>query len=204
VQVFVAPPPPSSLNWFDAAVLALLILFGWRGYRRGLIGWVAGMGASLLALVTAIALAPVVAPLVAGHSSLANLVVERLTFVGLLFLLRFLLGWALHELVAAIRPVLRSLQPLDLVDHLLGVIPSIALGAVLVLAVLAVTLLLPVDRRLHDAASRSYVGRVAGLEAGHVVASLTTGSRLPEPARILDLPQALTALHTLSPNGFIP
>ncbi len=199
----VAPPPPSSLNWFDAAAAGLLILFGWRGYRRGLIRWLAGMGASLLALVTAIALAPVVAPLVARHSSLIGIVAERLTFVALLFLLRFLLGWAVHELVAALRPVMRALQPLDLLDHLLGVIPSLALGAVLVLALLAVALLLPVNQRLHDAASRSYVGRVAGLEGSHVLASLSTAGRLPDPAQILGLPQGLSAPHSWKPNGII-
>ncbi len=187
MQIFVPPPPPSALNWFDAAAVGVLLLFGWRGYRRGLVAWLAGIGASVLALAAAYALTPALSPIVAGHSALGGAIVERLTFVALLFLLRFLLGWALREFVASLRPVLRALPPLNLLDHVLGVLPSLTLGLVLILAVLAVALLLPVDGRLHAAAAQSYAGRVTDLEAGHALAWLTSGIHLSAPPQILRL-----------------
>jgi uncharacterized membrane protein required for colicin V production len=204
VQPFVTPPPVTGLNWFDAFVVAVLLLFGWRGFRRGALSWLAGLGASLLALAAAFALAPVVTPLLVSHSSFVGVIAERLTFVALLFAFRFLLGWAVRELVASIRPVLRLMRPLDLMDRLLGILPSLALGCVLVLAVLAVALLVPVDRRLHETASRSYVGRLATLETVHAAEALTHGDLYSAPAQILDLQRGVGALQALNSKGIVP
>ena len=194
-------PPIREFNWFDAVALGLMLLLAWRGYRRGALGWIAGLGSSLLALALALALAPAVGQLVAGHSGVGSLIGQRAAFVVLLIVLRVLLGWALHELVAAIRPLLRALPPLSLLEHLLGVIPSLALGALLLLVLLGAALLLPIDRRLHDAAAGSFVGRLTIAEADRAVELLSRGGLPAVPALLRDLERELPLTNSLASPG---
>jgi len=172
------------VNWFDAVALALLALFAWRGYRRGILGWVAGIGASLLALALAVALAPKVAPLIVADAGWSRTLSERVAFVALLAVLRLAAGLAARELVTSLRPFLRAIPLLGLVDHLLGVVPSVAIGAVLVALLLLAALALPLDRRLHDGAAASYVGRTAIAEAGRLTQQLPRGGLVSTPARL--------------------
>lgn len=204
MSIFVDPPPLRSLTWFDAAALAVLLLLGWSGYRRGALGWVASLGASLLALLAAFALAPAVTPLILPRIGITGVIAERIAFLVVLVVLRFLLGLAMHELVAAIRPVLRALPPLDLLDHLLGVIPSLILGMVLVAVLLVVALVLPVNRRLHDAAAQSYVGRLTLAEVAHATRQIPPGGLLALPAKSLDAQRALAAIESQLSSGKVP
>jgi uncharacterized membrane protein required for colicin V production len=166
------PPPSSGFTWFDLAVAALLLLFAWRGFRRGALRWTASLAALLLSLFGAYLLAPPLTSMFAGHSALGRVVAERIAFLVALVVLRFVLGWALQELIASLRPLLRALPPLDLLDHLLGIIPSLVIGAVVVLLALLAAILLPVDKRVHTAAASSYTAQVVSTGAGQAMRSL--------------------------------
>jgi uncharacterized membrane protein required for colicin V production len=169
------PQPPVSFTWFDLAVAIVLVLFAWRGYRRGALRWMASLAALILSLLGAYLLAPHLTSLVAGHSTFGRLIAERITFVVVLVVLRVVVGWAMQELVSSVRPLLRALPPLDLLDHLLGVIPSLAIGAVLVLLALAVAILLPIDQRIHSAAASSYTAQLVSVQASHALRRLPSG-----------------------------
>ena len=187
--------PAYSLNWFDAAMGALLLLFAWRGYRRGLLSWLAGLGASLLAFALAFALAPTVTAAFAPHAGLAKGLSERFAFIALLLGLRLVMGWAAHELVASLRPLLRALPPLALVDHLLGVVPSLLMGLLVVALLLIAALVLPVDRRLHQGAADSLIGHTLELQVERAA------QRLPELGLPVDPAQLTAALRgTLRPT----
>jgi membrane protein required for colicin V production len=204
VAPLASPLPISGLNWVDFTAVALLLLFAWRGFRRGALGWIASLGAWLLALVGAFALAPVAAPLVAGQTGVGRIVGERLAFLVLLVVLRFVLGWAMRELVASVRPLLRALPPLDLLDHLLGVIPSLVIGALLVVIVVLVALLLPIDGRVRRATAESYIGRLTVAEGASAVQSLPEGGLLSAPDRILDIQRGLGAIQAIRGVGKVP
>lgn len=159
----------APFTWFDAAALILLLLFAWRGFRRGLLSWLAGIGTTFLSFALSFVLTPAVGLLLPRHAGWDTILGQRLAFVVLLIALRLVLGYALRELVAALRPILRALPPLYLADRLLGVVPSLALGGALVLLLLFCALYLPIDRRVHDAAAQSYLDRVV---AGNAPAAL--------------------------------
>jgi uncharacterized membrane protein required for colicin V production len=188
------------MNWFDAAALVLLLLFAWRGYRRGLLSWLAGVGGSLLALALAVVLAPVIAPLLAPQFGWGRTLSERVVFVGLLFGLRLITSWALRELVASLRPLFKAMPPLALADHLLGTLPSLIAGAVVVGLVLLAAFFLPVDRRLHDAATQSFVGRTAAAETRQLVQRLPQSGLLSAPAQLTPSLQNLVTAHLTPPS----
>jgi uncharacterized membrane protein required for colicin V production len=198
---FVSNLPPPNLNGFDVAAIAVLLLFALQGYRRGALGWIGAIGASVLALAGAFVLAPAVGQAIAGRSQLGVLLTERVAFIVLLILLRLVLGLATRELVGAVRTVLWALPPLGFIDRLLGVVPSLLLGSLLVAVVLLVSIALPVDRRLHDAASRSYLGKVAVTETNHLALRMPRGGLMASPERILDLERLLATLQTFQNLG---
>jgi hypothetical protein len=142
--------------------------------------------------VLAALLAPVIASLIAPPAGWSRLVGERVSFVILLIALRIVLGLALREFVRALRPVLRMLPPLEILDHLLGVLPSLAMGGILVLAALALALLFPVDPRVHDSAAHSYVGRLTVGEATRVIHLLPHTGLFADPQRLLAVGQQVT------------
>jgi uncharacterized membrane protein required for colicin V production len=201
LNTFLSTLPPPRLTWFDIAAIAVLLLFALQGYRRGALGWVATIGASILALVGAFVLAPAVAQIIAGRSQLGVLVTERIAFIALLIGLRFVLGLAMRELVGSVRTVLWALPPLGFIDRALGVVPSLLLGCLLVALVLVISLALPINQRLHDAASTSYLGQVAVSETNRVVLRLPQGGLMAAPERILDLERLLAALQSFQYFG---
>jgi membrane protein required for colicin V production len=201
LNAFISTLPPPRLTWFDLAALAILLLFALQGYRRGALGWIGTIGASILALVGAFVLAPAVAQLLAGRSQLGVLVTERIAFIVLLIALRFLLGLAMRELMGSVRTVLWALPPLGFIDRMLGVVPSLLLGTLLVVLVLVISMALPVNQRLHDAARDSYLGQVAVTETNRVTLYLPSGGLMAAPDRILDLERLLAALQSFQNFG---
>jgi len=185
VQVDISSLAGGPFTWFDAAALVLLLLFAWRGFRRGLLSWLAGIGATFLSFALSFVLAPTVGLLMPRHAGWDTILGERLTFVVLLVALRLVLGYALRELVAVLRPVLRALPPLYFADRLLGILPSLALGTAFVLLLLVCALFLPVDRRVHDAAAHSYLDRVVAGEGPALLRLLPRGDLLAETGRML-------------------
>jgi len=199
--LFVSTLPQAHLNWFDASAFVILALFAWQGYRRGALGWIAAIGSSLLALAGAFVLAPVIGQAVAGRSELGRLVAERIAFLVLLVALRMVLGWVMHELVASLRSILWALPPLGLIDRLLGVVPSLAFGGLLIIIVLFAAIMLPINRRLHNAAVQSYLGHVAAVEIARAGQTIPRGGLLSSPERILDVERALAAIQSVRDLG---
>jgi hypothetical protein len=177
-------PPAGSFTWFDLAALVLLVLLTWNGFRRGLLAWLAGIGATLLSLGLSFVLAPLVPALLPHEKGLSGIVEERIAFVILLIALRLLLGF-----------VLRLLPPLNLLDHLLGIVPGVVMWAVLILVFLAAALLLPIDGRVRQAAADSYIHHVVEVEAGAVL------QRLPHPEFLVDPSGTLSAGRQGLPHG---
>ncbi len=148
-----------DVNQVDLAVLTLVLLFAYKGYRTGLVSVVLGLTGALLAFGLAAVMAPLLAPLVSPFVSerlgLPVFVVRPGLVVALTAGLRFLLGFAVRELVSAVRLVVRAIPPLAWLDRLLGVLPSAGLGAALALALVLVARQLPLgphnERLLDDA-----------------------------------------------------
>jgi uncharacterized membrane protein required for colicin V production len=179
----------AGLTWFDAAAFLLLLLFAWHGFQRGLLSWIVGVGAALLSLALSLVLSPVVAGFFEHQSPWTRIAGERIAFVVLLIGLRIILGLALREFVRALRPVLNAVPPLALLDHLLGIVPSLVLGVCVVLLALLAALFLPLDSRVHDLAARSAVDRLALSESNALLARLPRSGLLTDPQRVLAIGQ---------------
>ncbi|MBQ9872360.1 MAG: CvpA family protein [Eubacterium sp.] len=70
------------MNWLFFTIIGIFLLFGFIGFKRGLIRTVLGMGAAILAMVLSYALSPVVSQWLRDHTQLDEKIEERVyTFV---------------------------------------------------------------------------------------------------------------------------
>lgn len=166
----------TTVNPFDATVVALVVAFGYRGYRSGAIGLVLGLTGGLLAFGLAAAMAPLIAPqiepLLSDRLGVPSLVVRPTLVVVVSFGLRWLLGYAVRELTAALRLVVRSVPPLAWADRLLGIVPAAALGGLLGVAVVVAAGALPASLGARDAAADSWVARTIIAHPGQTLQSV--------------------------------
>jgi uncharacterized membrane protein required for colicin V production len=178
------------VNQIDAAVLTLVLLFAYKGWRTGFVGVALGLTGGLLAFglsaVLAPLLAPTVTPLVAERFGVPGALVRPALVVGLTVALRFVLGLAVRELAGVLRLAIRGVPPLALADRLLGVLPSAALGAALALALVLVALQLPHDVAGYRPVEDSWTVRNVVNRPGETVARLrAAGERLlTDPPRV--------------------
>jgi uncharacterized membrane protein required for colicin V production len=182
------------VNPIDLSALALMLAFGYRGYRTGLISVVLGLTGGLLAFGLAAALAPVLAPavtpVVSDFARLPDALVRPALVIGLTFALRFVLGYALRELGGVLRLLLNGVPPLAVVDRLLGIVPMATIGALLALAAALLALNLPLGGGVRGPVERSWLARDA----------------ISHPHRTLDEVRDLAARLLTEPprvNGYI-
>jgi len=185
VHIVLPQATAGSFTWFDGLAVVLLVLFAWHGYRRGLLYFVAGLGATLLSLTLSFLLAPFVPALLPPTHSLDAVIEQRIAFAVLLIASRLILGLVFRELILALRPVLHVLPPLRFADHLLGVVPSLAMGSLLILALLLLGIVLPLGRGIHDAAAGSYVHRAVVGEISAAMRLLPKSGLLGDPGRLV-------------------
>jgi uncharacterized membrane protein required for colicin V production len=157
---------------YDVAAAALLLAFGYGGYRRGFVVFVLQLAGGVLAFALAAVLAPVLAPQVAPLVQLPEPLVRPAAVVALSVVLRYVFGFAVRELAAAVRGLLDAIPPLALLDRVLGIVPGVALGGLFVLAVTLALLSLPLGGKAHDAAAGSWLARHVLMEPQAVVATL--------------------------------
>jgi uncharacterized membrane protein required for colicin V production len=151
------------VNPIDIAALFLVIAFGYKGYRTGLIRVVLGLTGGLLAFgmaaVLAPLLAPLVTPLISDQIGVPSVFVRAVLVVGLTMGLRFLLGFAVRELASVFGLLIHAVPPLALADRLLGIVPSALVGMLLVVVLVFVTVKLPAAIPGRDKAESSWVAQ---------------------------------------------
>ena len=88
------------MNWVDFIVLAVLALFGLRGFFRGLFREVLSLAGLVVGFMVALAYDQEIAATLAGHWTASPIVLKGSAFVAIFFLVYFLfslLGWLLHR-----------------------------------------------------------------------------------------------------------
>ncbi len=88
------------MNWVDFAVIAVLALFGLRGFFRGLFREVLSLAGLVAGFMLAVAYDQELAAFLAGHWTVSPIVLKGAAFVAIFFLVYFffsLLGWLLHR-----------------------------------------------------------------------------------------------------------
>lgn len=152
-----------EINGVDLALAALMVAFGYRGYRLGLIRILLNITGTLIAFGLAAALVSLLLPLLsAALGSVVDLpvaLVRAALVLPLSLVLRRLIGLALREVQAVVVLLVRGVPPLALLDRALGVLPLAVLGAAIGMLALAGVLLLPDQAPLRDDAARSWTAR---------------------------------------------
>jgi membrane protein required for colicin V production len=90
--------PP--VNWIDLSVLFVLVLFGLRGYFRGLFREVFSLAGLVLGFMVAVRYNEAAAALVRTYWATSPLLLKGVAFVAAFFLVYFILnlfGWLLHR-----------------------------------------------------------------------------------------------------------
>ena len=90
--------PP--VNWIDLSVLFILVLFGLRGYFRGLFREVFSLAGLVLGFMIAVHYNDAAAALVKTYWATSPLLLKGVAFVAAFFLVYFILnlfGWLLHR-----------------------------------------------------------------------------------------------------------
>ena len=88
------------MNWVDVFVLAVLALFGVRGFFRGLFREALSLAGLVVGFMLAVAYDQEVAAYAAGHWTVSPIVLKGTAFVAIFFLVYFvfgLVGWLLHR-----------------------------------------------------------------------------------------------------------
>ncbi len=88
------------MNWVDLIVIAILALFGLRGFFRGLFREVFSLAGLVCGFMFAVAYQRQLADLAAGYWQLSPLVLKGGAFITIFFVVYFLFslaGWLLHR-----------------------------------------------------------------------------------------------------------
>ena len=90
----------ASVNWVDLIVIAVLALFGLRGFFRGLFREVLSLAGLIVGFMVAVAYDQPAASYIAMHWKISPLFLKGAAFVTIFFLVYFLFslaGWLLHR-----------------------------------------------------------------------------------------------------------
>ena len=131
--------------WLDVAVLVVLAASAIGGMRRGFLLGVVDLAGACVVLVGAfVGYAPASAWLKASVPTLPAAAADLIALLGLVVLIQAVYGLVSGVLVRAIYPLVLAVRALLALDRLLGLVPGLARGLVLVTLVLLPFALLPV------------------------------------------------------------
>jgi membrane protein required for colicin V production len=88
------------MNWVDLTVLAIVLLFGLRGFFRGLFREVLSLAGMVIGFMLAVAYDQEVAAFAAHYWQLSPIILKGAAFITIFFLVYFcfcLAGWLLHR-----------------------------------------------------------------------------------------------------------
>jgi uncharacterized protein YkwD/uncharacterized membrane protein required for colicin V production len=140
------------VNWLDGVVLLALVISAIGGLRRGfLLGMVDLAGAALALIGAFVGYGPTSAWLEATFPNLPPMAAGLIALLGLVLVIQVVFGFLAGLLVRAIYPVLLAVRPLLALDHVLGLLPGVARGLILVTVLLLPFAVLPVVPALGSA-----------------------------------------------------
>lgn len=146
------------LNWLDVVVLLALAISALGGLRRGFVLGVVDLAGAALALIGAfLGYSQTSAWLTSTFPNLPPTAASLIALLGLVLVIQVGFGFVAGLLVRLIYPVLLAVRPLLALDRLLGLLPGLGRGLILVTVLLLPFALLPVVPALGSAIEDSRV-----------------------------------------------
>ena len=191
-----------ALNVVDAAVVVLIGIAAWMGFRAGLVATIYSLASWILATAAAIAFAGPASTIVQSFARLPKPVATSVGFVGMIVIVEALFSITGY---LAIRPIVARIRrsPISGADRALGVIPAVARSLFIVAVAILAIEALPVASEFKAAVETSRSGRIVGEQVTAIqpqIAALTSqlgGSPLlvtkigEDETERLDLPDGL-------------
>ncbi len=139
------------MGWIDLAVLALLAVAVFVGFRKGLVQEIVGIAALVAAFVAAVLLSRPAAQIVRRLvSAIPEQIAPTIGFVAVflaVFLAITVVGWLLSKMIKA--------TPLDVADKLGGMAVGLIKGALVISVLLLLLAMVPLPKDVSDRLDRS-------------------------------------------------
>ncbi|MDP2670995.1 MAG: CvpA family protein [bacterium] len=147
------------INLVDIFVLGVLIFFAWQGFHTGLLGGVLNLLTTGLAFLLALLLYPYLGSFLSQRFDIAENFTLIVSFFFILVFSEITFGF-LATLIYKhlVSPLHKRFRSLLKIDKILGIIPSLFVGAILASLFLLLPLLLPVTPGLRSNIADSFWG----------------------------------------------
>jgi uncharacterized protein YkwD/uncharacterized membrane protein required for colicin V production len=199
----------SQLTWLDWAVILALLAFVAAGMGRGFLLGALDLAGMVVSLGVAVLGYRQLAPLLMQYLGLSEAIATLGAFLALAVLANTIFAAVINALARVLGPILLLLGPLAILDRLLGAIPGLVKGLLVVTLALLPFALLPLAPPLSAAIERSTVASrlaVAAVDLAPAAESVL-GRELGRGLAFLAPPQTeeglrlhFGALGTLAPD----
>lgn len=148
-----------QFNLIDFIILGLLAYFIWTGYEQGLILGVLNFGRTIAAFALSLIYYPQFGDFLSSQFNVAKIVGQILGFILLLILTEIFLGFLIFKTHGFIQQLLSKVKPLLIVNKILGIIPSLAVGLILITTFTLLPLILPIGSAVKNPIENSWWGK---------------------------------------------
>jgi uncharacterized protein YkwD len=148
-----------QFNLIDLLVFGFLAYFVWSGYEQGLTLGLLNLLRTVVAFLVSLIYYPEMGSWLSSQFSLAQPVGQVLAFVMILLVLEVVLGLLINHFHKNILQFLFKIKPLLMLDKVLGIIPSVIIGLVLISTFTLLPLILPVSAKYKEPVKNSWWGQ---------------------------------------------
>jgi len=142
-----------ELNWVDFIILIVLIYYSYEGYTIGFIGSLLGFISFVASFIIGLKYYGVIGAILVKTFSIPQNFSSAIGFFIVSFLTEIIIGLILRILIA------KRLTEFKVANRLLGILPGIFSGVVILTFILSLIVTLPLSVFLKNSILRSFIGR---------------------------------------------
>lgn len=151
----------SQFNIVDLIILGVVVYFIWSGYEQGFVLGVLNFTRTVAAFFLSLIYYPQLGDIISRHFHLAIVVGQVVSFALILVIVEVLLGFIISFVHGSIFKFLFKIKTLYLADRILGIIPSLAIGLILITTFTLLPLILPIGSQFKNPIEHSIWGKTA-------------------------------------------
>lgn len=149
----------SQFNIVDLIILGILAYFIWSGYEQGFVLGVLNFARTVAAFLLSLVFYPQLGDFLSSRFHLTSVVGSVVAFALILIIVEILLGFIISLVHASLFKFLFKFRPLYFADRILGIIPSLAIGLILITTFTLLPLILPIGAQFKNPIEQSFWGK---------------------------------------------
>lgn len=189
-----------TLNVLDVVIVVFLLLYALDGIRRGFIAGALGLAGIFGTIVVALRFFTEAATLLNQFISMPSMVANVVGFFMVLALGQLVVAVVIRLVIAVVAPIKKVLVPLNVLDHLLGVVPGVIQAVIIVALILTPLRLFQVFGPISSSLERSVVAQLIARQTaeftpqlqlllGHVIEdSALSRTQVVQPDETIQIP----------------